>query len=80
VTAEGLQLDRKGLKLLRELAELDRQIEHAASRGPSGEERWARLTARRLMTRREAKSHCGQAGIDWARFKETLERSKRAGA
>jgi hypothetical protein len=73
-------LDEKGLRLLRELAELDRQIGFAASLGPEGEKKWALLVARRLTTRRTAKSHCGQAGIDWKRFKEALERSKRAGA
>jgi hypothetical protein len=74
---EGVHLDRKGLKLLRELAALNTQIEHADSQGPSGEQRWAVLVARRVLKRREAKSHCGQAGLDWKRFLVALVRARK---
>jgi hypothetical protein len=77
VTAEGVHLDRKGLKLLRELAELDVQIKFAEGLGKCGERRWAMLVARRVLRRREAKSHCQQAGLDWGRFKKALQRAER---
>jgi hypothetical protein len=74
---EGVHLDGRALKLLRELADLDVRIANAAEGGKKSEARWVRLTARRITTRRRAKKHCEQAGISWKRFDEALKRAKK---
>jgi len=78
MTPEGMRLDTKGLKLLRDLAELNRQIAYAKTLGSSGEKRCTELIARRVLTRREARSHCEQAGLSWEKFRARLKRSKDA--
>jgi hypothetical protein len=71
---EGLHLDRRGLRLLTELAQLGREIEVARAGGSDA--RCARLIARRMLMRREAKSHCRQAGIQWEKFLAALKKKE----
>lgn len=77
MSPEGIHLDRKGLKLLRELGDIDIHIRHAESLGKDGEKLWAQLIARRILLRRDAKSHCAQAGLDWNGFGAALKRAEK---
>ena len=75
MVAEGLHLDNRGLNLLLELAQLEQEIKSTRKAAlPFSEIRISRITARKVLARREAKSHCQQAGISWDDFQAALKK------
>jgi len=67
--SEGIHLDSRALRFLTDLVQIQEELKNANTLV-------ARLTAHQLLTRRQAKEHCRQAGISWDGFKAPLEHRK----